>query len=130
GLRMAIDAGALRHGQWSGCHGTPIDADSPPYGDRELTDKTNRLSYPFGVLLNGRGERFVDEGEDFQFFTYAKTGGAILGQPGGIAFQIFDAKVTSLLEPRYTTGRPVVAETLDDLAAQLPVDRERFLDAI
>ena len=75
GLRMALAIGALPHGQWTGCHSTPIDADAPPHGDRKLTDKTNRLSYPYGVLVNAQGRRFFDEGEDFQFYTYAKLGG-------------------------------------------------------
>jgi tricarballylate dehydrogenase len=123
GLRMAIEIGALPHGQWTGCHSTPIDAEAPPHGDRKLTDKTNRLSYPLGVLVNTRGHRFFDEGEDFQFYTYAKLGGIILNQPGGVAFQIFDAKVTGLLEGRYRTGSPIVADSLPDLVDKLPVDR-------
>ena len=123
GLRMAIDAGALPYGQWTGCHSTPIDADAPPYGDRTLTDKTNRLSYPYGVLLNRRGARFFDEGEDFQFYTYAKLGGIILNQPSGVGFQIFDQKVVKLLEGRYKTGTPLVADTLRALVEQLPVER-------
>ena len=49
---MALAIGALPHGQWTGCHSTPIDAEAPPHGDRKLTDKTNRLSYPFGVLVD------------------------------------------------------------------------------
>ncbi|MBI3824769.1 MAG: FAD-dependent tricarballylate dehydrogenase TcuA [Candidatus Rokubacteria bacterium] len=123
GLRMAMAVGALPHGQWTGCHSTPIDADAPPFGDRRLTDKTNRLSYPWGVLVNVAGRRFFDEGEDFQFYTYAKLGGIILGQPRGVAFQIFDAKVASLLEGRYKTGTPIVADSLEDLVGRLPVDR-------
>ena len=123
GLRMAIDAGALPYGQWTGCHSTPIDAEAPPYGDRKLTDKTNRLSYPYGVLVNRRGLRFFDEGEDFQFYTYAKLGGIILNQPSGVGFQIFDAKVANLLEGRYKTGTPVVADTLRALVDKLPLDR-------
>ena len=122
GLRMAIEIGALPYGQWTGCHSTPIDADAPPFGDRKLTDKTNRLSYPYGVLVNRHGRRFFDEGEDFQFYTYAKLGGIILGQPGGVAYQIFDQKVTSLLEGRYKTGHPIVADTLRALVDQLPVE--------
>jgi tricarballylate dehydrogenase len=124
GLRMAVEIGALPHGQWTGCHSTPIDADAPPYGDRKLTDKTNRLSYPYGVLVNRQGRRFFDEGEDFQFYTYAKLGGIILGQPGGVAYQVFDAKVQHLLEGRYKTGRPVTADTLAKLVAQLTLDRD------
>jgi tricarballylate dehydrogenase len=127
GLRMAIEIGALPHGQWTGCHSTPIDADAPPHGDRKLTDKTNRLSYPYGVLVNLPGRRFFDEGEDFQFYTYAKLGGIILNQPGGVAYQIFDAKVTGLLEGRYKTGRPTVADSLAALLETLPVDRSACL---
>ena len=123
GLRMAMEIGALPHGQWTGCHSTPIDADAPPHGDRKLTDKTNRLSYPYGVLVNVRGQRFFDEGEDFQFYTYAKLGGIILNEPGGIGWQIFDAKVTHLLEGRYRTGTPMVADTLEALVEKLPLDR-------
>jgi len=130
GLRMAIEIGALPHGQWTGCHSTPIDAGAPPHGDRKLTDKTNRLSYPFGVLVNTRGRRFFDEGEDFQFYTYAKLGGIILNQPGGIAFQIFDAKVADLLEARYKTGSPVVADSIEELVEKLPVDRPIGLQAL
>ena len=123
GLRMAIDAGALPYGQWTGCHSTPIDAEAPPYGDRKLTDKTNRLSYPYGVLVNTSGVRFFDEGSDFQFYTYAKLGGIILNQPSGVAFQVFDAKVQKLLEGRYRTGTPVVADSLRALVDRLPLDR-------
>lgn len=130
GLRMAIEIGALPHGQWTGCHSTPIDAGAPPHGDRKLTDKTNRLSYPFGVLVNTRGRRFFDEGEDFQFYTYAKLGGIILNQPGGIAFQIFDAKVADLLEGRYKTGSPIVADSIEELVEKLPVDRPAGLQAL
>ncbi|MBI2527175.1 MAG: FAD-dependent tricarballylate dehydrogenase TcuA [Candidatus Rokubacteria bacterium] len=130
GLRMALEIGALPHGQWTGCHSTPIDAAAPPHGDRKLTDKTNRLSYPFGVLVNARGARFVDEGEDFQFYTYAKLGGIILNQPGGVAFQIFDAKVADLLEGRYKTGTPIVADSLRQLVERLPVDRTACLEAL
>ncbi|HEY8371062.1 MAG TPA: FAD-dependent tricarballylate dehydrogenase TcuA [Thermodesulfobacteriota bacterium] len=123
GLRMALEIGAMPIGQWSGCHATPINAESPPYGVLELTDKTNRLSYPYGVMLNKEGRRFVDEAEDFQFFTYAKFGGIILNQPESVAYQIFDQKVVHLLEGRYSTSEPIVADTLDGLLEKLPIDR-------
>lgn len=127
GLRMAIDIGALPYGHWTGCHSTPINAEAPAYGDRKLTDKTNRLSYPFGVLVNGQGRRFFDEGEDFQWYTYAKLGGIILNQPGGVAYQFFDSKVLHLLEGRYKTSQPVKGETLTEVVAQLNVDRSACL---
>ncbi|MBF6559446.1 MAG: FAD-dependent tricarballylate dehydrogenase TcuA [Candidatus Binataceae bacterium] len=124
GLRMACEIGAMPWGQWSGCHATPINAEAPPFGDRQLTDKTNRLSYPYGVMINRAGLRFVDEGEDQAFFTYAKFGGIILNQPGGVAYQIFDSKVRHLLEPRYATSDPIAAASLAELVDRIDVDRE------
>ena len=122
GLRMALAAGALPRGQWSGRHSTPISNEWPDFADRKRTDKSNRLSYPFGVMLNRAGRRFLDEGEDLGLYTYAKYGGEILRQPGGLAWQIFDRKTVHLLEPRYRTSNPITADTLEDLVAQLEID--------
>ncbi len=125
GLRMALAIGALPWGQWSGCHATPISADWGEFAPRALTDRSNRLSYLYGVMLNRQGFRFVDEGEDTNLYTYAKFGRAILAQPGAKAWQIFDQKVVHLLEPRYSTSRPLVADTLEDLVEQLDIDDKR-----
>lgn len=103
---MAIDAGAMPWGHWGGCHATLIVASAPDYGRKDLTDKTNRLSYPYGVMINVEGKRWIDEGVDFQAFTYAKYGGLILKQPKSLVYQIFDAKTMHLLEPRYSTSEP------------------------
>jgi tricarballylate dehydrogenase len=124
GLRMAMEIGALPIGQWSGCHATPINAEAPAYGVAKLTDKTNRLSYPYGVMINRDGLRFVDEAENFWSFTYAKFGGIILNQPESIAYQIYDQKTIHLLEKRYSTSEPVVAGSLDALIDKLPISRE------
>ena len=132
GVEIRYETSAVRLVQDGKSHVTGVTvqdaegfhADAPPYGDRKLTDKTNRLSYPYGVLVNLNGRRFFDEGEDFQFYTHAKLGGVILGEPGGVAYQIFDAKVTHLLEGRYKTGRPMVADSLEKLVGQLTLDRD------
>ncbi|HXR35858.1 MAG TPA: FAD-dependent tricarballylate dehydrogenase TcuA, partial [Candidatus Binataceae bacterium] len=130
GLRMALEIGAMPWGQWSGCHATPINAAAPPFGDRKLTDKTNRLSYVYGVMINRAGVRFVDEGEDQALFTYAKFGGMILNQPRAVAYQIFDAKVTGLLEPRYANSEPIMADNLEDLVQRLDVERDAAIRAL
>ena len=49
GLRMAAAIGAMPWGQWSGCHATPISADWGDFAPREMTDRSNRLSYPYGT---------------------------------------------------------------------------------
>jgi len=109
-LESALVAGAQPFGHWGGCHASPLDADAPDVGDLALTDKLSRYSYPYSVMVNTDAERFVDEGEDHVWLTYAKTGDAIRRQPGGVAFQIFDQRTVGLLEPRYRTGTPVEAE--------------------
>jgi tricarballylate dehydrogenase len=115
-IRAALATGAQSYGEWSGCHATPIDAEAPTYGELRLTDKTNRLSFPFSVMVNLDGDRFVDEGEDFNLYTYAKMGREILQQRSATIFQVFDRKTIPLLETRYNTGTPVVADTLPRLA--------------
>lgn len=121
-LGAALEHGAQPTGHWGGCHAVPLDADAPPVGDLRLTDRMSRYSYPYALLVNRDGQRFVDEGSDQVWMTYAKTGQTIRAQPGAWAFQLFDQKTLHLLESRYSTGVPVVADTLEDLAAQLGVD--------
>ncbi|WP_216895978.1 FAD-dependent tricarballylate dehydrogenase TcuA [Nocardia alni] len=120
-LAKALEAGAQPTGHWGGCHASPQDAAHPPVGDLRLTDKLARYSYPYSLLVNSEGVRFVDEGEDQVFLTYAKTGSAILRQRGAVAYQIFDRKTAHLLEPRYRTGAPIEADTLEELATRLGI---------
>jgi tricarballylate dehydrogenase len=131
GLRMALAIGAMPWGQWSGCHATPISADWGDFAPREYTDRSNRLSYHYGLMLNRRGRRFVDEGEDQNLFTYAKFGRAILAEPGARGYQLFDSKVLHLLEPRYSTSKPITAHSMRELIAQLDLDdREQALKTV
>ena len=121
GIRMALDAGAASYGNWSGCHAVGWDRNAPEFGDLLVGDGFQKHSYPLGVLLNARGERFVDEGADFRNYTYAKYGRAILSQPGQFAWQVFDAKVLPLLRDEYRIRQAtrVRADTLDELCAKL-----------
>ena len=130
GIRMALDIGAAPFGNWSGCHAVGWDRNAPDFGDLAVGDGFQKHSYPLGVLINARGERFVDEGADFRNYTYAKYGRAILGQPGQFAWQVFDAKVTGLLRDEYRIRQAtrVRADTLEELASKLEdVDAPRAL---
>ena len=91
-------AGAATAGHWGGCHSTCWDAGAPRHeGDRELTNAFTKSGYPLGLMVNARGERFVDEGQDMRNFTYAKFGREVLRQPGGVAWQLWDARGASWL---------------------------------
>ena len=124
GIRMALDAGAQPYGHWSGCHAVAWDAAAPPFGDRRVGDMFQKHSYPLGLVVNLRGERFVDEGADFRNYTYAKYGREILRQPQRLAFQIFDQKVLPLLREEYRIREVTRAEggTMQELARALDID--------
>lgn len=134
GIQMALDAGAASHGHWSGCHSVGWDLNAPPFGDISVGDGFNKHHYPFGIMVNANGERFVDEGADIRNYTYAKYGRVILGQPGQFAWQVFDQKVAHLLRPEFYRSRrvtKVTGETLEQLAGRLEgVDPQRFLDTV
>src|SRR6202451_1435813 len=133
GLRMALEIGAMPCGNWSGCHAVGWDRNAPEFGDLSVGDGFQKHSYPFGIMVNGRGRRFVDEGADFRNYTYAKYGRVILEQPGQFAWQIFDRKVIHLLRDEYRIKRvtKVSADTLEALAGKLEdVDAAAFLDEL
>jgi len=125
GLTMALEAGAALAGKFDGCHATPMDRHMPNYGNPELNhlDRKNyrKISYPFGVMLNARGERFVDEGANFRNYTYAQYGRAILEQPEHFAWQVFDKQVAGLLYEEYNVAfaSRVEADTLEELVTLL-----------
>jgi tricarballylate dehydrogenase len=130
GHRMAMDIGASPAGNWSGCHAVGWERNAPEFGDIRVGDGFQKHSYPWGVMVNANGHRFVDEGADFRNYTYAKYGRVILNQPGQFAWQIFDQKVTSLLRDEYRIKQvtKVTGRTLDELAGKLEgVDPEGFL---
>lgn len=133
GLKMALAIGAKPHGNWSGCHSVAWDVNAPPTGDLTVGDQFQKHNYPFGIMVNAKGERYVDEGANFHSHTYAKYGGEILKQPGMFAWQVFDSKVSHLLRSEYRIRRVTKAEsdTLEGLAEQLEgVNPKQFLETV
>ncbi|WP_299192478.1 FAD-dependent tricarballylate dehydrogenase TcuA [uncultured Litoreibacter sp.] len=131
GLVMAQALGAQEYGLFSGCHATPMDLHMKDFGNLDLPagerKKYRKICYFLGVMVNAKGERFVDEGINFRNYTYAQFGAAIMDQPEHFAWQIFDAKVFDLLYDEYTfqDAHFVEADTLPALIAKLEgVDQE------
>ncbi|HTZ76725.1 MAG TPA: FAD-dependent tricarballylate dehydrogenase TcuA [Stellaceae bacterium] len=133
GIRMALEIGAMPYGNWSGCHAVGWDRNAPEFGDLAVGDNFQKHSYPFGIMVNARGERFVDEGADFRNYTYAKYGRVILEQPQQFAWQVFDSKVLHLLRDEYRIRQvtKAKADTLEELAQKLEgVDPQAFLRTV
>lgn len=132
-LHEAINAGAQSCGHWSGCHSVAWDAAASAWGNRDLTNLLTKQSYPLGVVINADAKRFVDEGEDFRNYTYAKYGGEIMKQRDAIAYQLFDAKTEPLLRQDEYTAPGVSryeAATLHELALKIGVLPEALEETI
>jgi tricarballylate dehydrogenase len=124
GIKMALDIGAQPFGHWSSCHAVAWDLNAPPFGDRKVGELFQKHSYPLGIIVNVKGERFLDEGADFRNYTYAAYGRELLNQPQRAAFQIFDSKVIPLLRDEYRIREVTKAETstIEELARKLEID--------
>lgn len=136
GIQMALEIGAQPFGHWSSVHASPIDADAGDYEGGFLDPvnrryRTHRYGWTLGIMVNTEGHRFVDEGEDFSGYTYAKFGGEIQKQPGSIAYQIFDEKVKEpLARELYDGATPVVANSIAELAEKLDISPDTLMRTV
>ena len=133
GIKMALDIGAMPYGNWSGCHAVGWDQNAPPYGDLAIGDGFQKHSYPFSIMINANGKRFLDEGADFRNYTYAKYGRIILEQPGQFAWQVFDSKVKHLQRDEYRIKQVtrIEAQSINDLAKKMDgVDSAKFIETL
>ena len=130
GIRMALEAGASPAGHWSGCHAVQWDLNAPEFGDLAVGDGFQKHSYPWGVVVNADGNRFLDEGADFRNYTYAMYGRRVLEQPNQVAWQVFDGKVAHLLRDEYRIRQVTryTADTLTELAKKMDgINADAFL---
>jgi tricarballylate dehydrogenase len=133
GIQMALEAGAQSYGQWSGCHSVSWERNASEFGDVDGHHTGYRHSYPFSIMVNAHGRRFLDEGADFRNYTYAKYGRVVLEQPGSYAWQVFDAQVAHLLRDEYKLrgATKVKADTLEELVDRMQdVHPANFLEEV
>ena len=135
GLEMAISHGAIPYDDWATCHASPQDINRPDYdlpGENKSGDYWSRYAYPFSIMVNINGNRFIDEGETWRGLTYAKTGKAILEQKNNMAFQLFDSKhVKAGVLKKYKNPTKYQAGTLIDIANKIKItDKENFINNI
>ncbi|MEA2989765.1 MAG: tricarballylate dehydrogenase [Alphaproteobacteria bacterium] len=125
-LRFLIDIGARPAGHWKSGHMSPIDANAPDFETPQHEDgrgnTQSRYDYPFGISVNSLGVRFFDEGEAQHSYTYAKTGRAVLGQPGAIAYQIYDQTGLKCLRYPHHKATFVEAGTIAELAMKIGLE--------
>ncbi len=132
GIRAALDIGAQPFGGWSTCHAVQWDISAPPFGDRVVLDNFQKHSYPIGIVVNLKGERFIDEGADYRNHTYAKYGREVMKQPRRTAVQIFDAKTIGMVRDEYRIKQvsKFTADSLEELAKGLDIDPQGLVRTV
>jgi len=115
GIRMALAAGAAPAGDYGSYHAEPVDP-------RSRQPEAVVHIYPYGILVNKQGMRFVNEGPGMVDAWYDPITRTIAHQPDGICWVIFDAKVEEI--PRWKTSirsdePPYETPTLEALVGQL-----------
>jgi tricarballylate dehydrogenase len=116
-LKMLLDKGVKEVGDPTQCHAVAIDARAPRFDGGIIT----RLDcVVFGIVVNRNGMRFYDEGEDIWPKRYAIWGRLVAGQPGQIAYIIFDSTVLMSFMP--SLFPPIKADTIAELAGKLELD--------
>ena len=116
-LTRLLEAGAQPCGRPNAFHGIAVDARGPMF-DGGIVTRID--SVPLGIVVNRDAARFSDEGEDLWPKRYATWGRLIIGQPGQIAFSIFDQKTAGTFVT--TLYRPHRAATIEALADAVGLD--------
>jgi tricarballylate dehydrogenase len=113
-LKDMIDQGAESVGDPTQCHAVAIDGRAPKFDGGIVT----RLDcVPYSVVVNNRGERFYDEGEDVWPKRYAIWGRLVAAQPDQVAYAVIDAEAIDLFMP--SVYPPETADTIEGLAQRL-----------
>lgn len=127
GIRMALKIGAKGAGQWDAFHAEPVDP-------RSKREEAGVMLYPYAILVNQNGERFVDEGITTIDEQYEAVARKIFYEcPNHIAYMITDQKMYKI--PNYeealqTEQPPIEANTLEELAEKLQIPPENLVKTV
>ncbi|WP_461610818.1 FAD-binding protein [Cytobacillus kochii] len=126
-IRMALNIGAKGTGQYDAFHAEPVDP-------RSKREEAAVMIYPYGILVDKTGKRFVDEGistVDEQYEAVARK--IFYDLPDHIAYMISDQKMYDI--PNYeqaieTDKPPIVANSLEKLAEEIGVPADNLVATV
>jgi tricarballylate dehydrogenase len=126
GLRMALEVGAATEGQFDLFHAEPKDP-------RSDVAEAVVMSFPYGILVNTAGERFMDEAGKTVDLTYESVARTILQQEDSIGYAVFDQQVTTV--PGYgnaigTDVDPIQADSIEELEALIGLPAGSLLKTV
>jgi tricarballylate dehydrogenase len=117
GIRMALQIGAAPCGDFGSYHAEPVD---PRSGIAEAAI----FIFPYGILINREGRRFVDEAPGTVDAHYEPITRRIFAQTEGIAYVILDEGVNDVPNKQLAirTDQPAITgATIGELAKKLEV---------
>jgi tricarballylate dehydrogenase len=117
GIRMALQIGAAPCGDFTEYHAEPID---PRSGQSEPIV----FNFPYGILVDTSGRRFIDEASHTVDAIYENISRVINKLPGGVAYVVVDARLDDV--PNWqrsvrSDAAPETADTIEGLAAKLGI---------
>lgn len=126
GIEMALAVGAATAGNFALFHTEPVD---PRSGAPEAAI----FAFPYGILVNVEGRRFVDEAPGPVDAWYERITRQVQAQPRGVAYLILDAgsrEVPNLRSALRTDQPPVAADDLPTLAARLELPGDELVRTV
>ena len=118
GVRMAMEVGADTAGQFDMFHGEPVDR-------RSSKPDAVIYGYPYGIVVNGKSERFFDEGQDSFDSTFEALAFEIWRNQDQTAFFIGDQTTLGIEHIdaiTLTDQPPISAASIGALAEALGLD--------
>ncbi len=126
GIKMALDVGAATAGDFSEYHAQPIDP-------RSGVSEPIVFNFPYGVLVDVKGQRFIDEASDSVDAIYENVARTINSLPQGMAYLICDQnleRVDNWKRSVRSDKDPLVANSLKELSSLISVPSEQFIKSI
>lgn len=115
GIRMALAWGGKPSGEFGSFHAEPIDP-------RSNNPEAVVMVYPYGILVNRSGQRFIDEAAGTADETYEHVARSIWNQDQHISYFIGDQNLLKVQNREHAilTEKPAItADTLEELERKL-----------
>ncbi|WP_245720939.1 FAD-binding protein [Nocardia pseudovaccinii] len=125
GITMGTAVGAATDGQFERFHGEPVDA-------RTSAPEALVMVYPFGILVDHRGRRFLDEGSDTPDNTFESVAYHIWRDADQFAYVIADQRLMrqNIARAVLTDRAPESADTIAQLAERLGIDAQALVSTV
>jgi len=138
GIEMAVDIGGGTSGSFEKFHATPVDPRSDAPGP-------SIHAFPYGILINKKGDRFLDEARKTVDEHYEAVARRIWDQPDRTAYLIYDQKLHDIPDVEYSIGSEVepyaanpnyssdadpLESVVTNLAEQIDVEAASLLETI